>query len=262
MVELLMVGQASAEGKDTGKQMQIGVEMKPMVLFAGNVWDDGAATEQAAKFRTVKSLLLDVFQGEEIPSIDVEGLQYLMMVAASEPESDDKEPVICVRWYKLRTRKSGHAKLPRVEVDPVGPSVFDFKIGRIKEADPAVWKEAMKKASRPNENPKKWKNIDIDIMCDKVVRGHLGRQDLKTLQTWKMKGLKGRRDDDDDDDVDEDMEIGDDEKEDFDFSGEEQDEGEDGEDGIELIADGDSVDGMDVDDMEEQKGSAKKARLH
>lgn len=45
------------------------------------------------------------------------------------------------------------------------------------------------------------KNIDTDLIGDKVGRIHLGRQDLSALQTRKMKGLKRSRDVADDEDA-------------------------------------------------------------
>ena len=38
------------------------------------------------------------------------------------------------------------------------------------------------------------KNVETDIVGDKIGRIHLGRQDLSELQTRKMKGLKRGRD--------------------------------------------------------------------
>lgn len=38
------------------------------------------------------------------------------------------------------------------------------------------------------------KNVETDTVGDKIGRIHLGRQDLKELQTRKMKGLKRGRD--------------------------------------------------------------------
>lgn len=43
---------------------------------------------------------------------------------------------------------------------------------------------------------KRKKNVETDIVGDKVGRIHLGRQDLSELQTRKMKGLKRGRDKD------------------------------------------------------------------
>lgn len=260
MCELLLLPPLDGqESNEEVKRIPIGVDMKPMILFAGNVWDDSSASDQGVKFTMLKSLFLDVFQGEETKTIDVEGLQFLMMVAASDPE-EGQEPVIHLRWYKIRTKKSGQ-KLPRVEVDEIGPK-FDFRLARIKEADPTMWKEAMKKGRRPDEARKR-KNIDMDIMGDKVGRVHLGRQDLSELQTRKMKGLKRGNDeymdtaDDDDGDVDlmiegndDDMDAEDDDDQgsvefDVDF------DGDDAEDG-----------GMDLDEVEQSNTSkpAKKQR--
>ena len=265
MGELLLLGGEGQGEQPQHQQMQIGVEMKPLILFAGNVWDDTSASDLATKFRMTKSLLLDIFQGEEIKTIDVEGLQYLMMVAASEPATSQDDLVIHVRWYKIRTKKSGHPKLPRVEVDEVGPQFFDFKIGRIQEADPEMWKEAMKKGVRPNEAGKKRKNIDMDEMGDKVGRVHLGKQDLVTLQTRKMKGLKGGKEDvfNEGGVVDEDMlEEEDDDVVGFEDEGDDFDDDEEGEEGVELIDDDGSIDGgMDVDGDEEEARGSKKARI-
>lgn len=194
MVELLLllpVAEGQGQGQEQGpaaRLLQVGVEVKPMILFAGSVWADTSASEMAQTYGMVKSLLLDMFSGEEVGSIDVEGLQYLLMVAASEPENGQNRHVH-LRWYKVKTRKSGQ-KLPRVELDEVGPK-FDFKLGRTKEADAGVMKEAMKKGKRPDEDFRsKQKNVGMDTMGDKIGRVHLSRQDLGQLQTRKMKGLK------------------------------------------------------------------------
>lgn len=40
------------------------------------------------------------------------------------------------------------------------------------------------------------KNVETDVVGDKIGRIHLGRQDLSELQTRKMKGLKRGRDTD------------------------------------------------------------------
>jgi ribosome production factor 2 len=195
MVELLLLGLPhdveEEKGEEAGgkeKKLQVGVEMKPMILFAGSVWADTSASEMATTYSMVKSLLLDIFSGEEVRSMDVEGLQYLLMVAAGEPE-DGQNPNVHLRWYKVRTRKSGQ-KLPRVELDEVGPK-FDFKVGRIKEADAGVMREAMKKRKQLDGDFKaKQKNVGMDTVGDKIGRVHLSRQDLGQLQTRKMKGLK------------------------------------------------------------------------
>lgn len=201
LVELLLL---TEESHAESAPLQIGVEMKPMMVFAGSQWDDSSASEQATLFRQLKSTFLDVFQGEEIASIDVAGLQYVLMVAAGETEGTDmssnepgSKPVIHLRWYRVRTIRSNTPKVPRVELDQIGPS-FDFRIGRFKLADESVMREAMKHGRRPNEARTK-KNIETDSMGDKLGRVHLGKQNLDELQTRKMKGLKRARDEDDED---------------------------------------------------------------
>jgi ribosome production factor 2 len=197
MVELLLL--APEEQTQSSPKLTVGVEMKPLILFAGSQWDDTSSSAQAALYRSLKSIMLDLFQGEEIPSIDVAGLQYLLMIAAGESSSSSTDledpaskPVLHLRWYRIRTMRSNSPKIPRVELDPTGPS-FDFRVGRFSEADPSVIKEALKHGRRPNEARTR-KNIETDLVGDKIGRVHLGKQDLSTLQTRKMKGLKRSRD--------------------------------------------------------------------
>ncbi|EEH33698.1 ribosome biogenesis protein RPF2 [Paracoccidioides lutzii Pb01] len=191
MCEMLLLSEQVDQGKEAEKEemtkmkLDIGIEMKPMMLFAGSAWEDATSSV----YGMLKSMFLDMFKGEETDKIDVEGLQYLLMVAAEEPV-EGLAAIIHLRWYKIRTKKSGQ-KLPRVELDEIGPK-FDFRVGRVQEADEAVMKEAMKQAKAPNEEGKMKKNIGMDAIGDKIGRVHLGRQDLSGLQTRKMKGLKRR----------------------------------------------------------------------
>ena len=76
---------------------------------------------------------------------------------------------------------------------------------------------AIKRYANDITQAKPKKNIETDLVGDKMGRVHLGRQDLSQLQTRKMKGLKRSRDAIDDmNGVDEDDIIsvdGDDEEE-------------------------------------------------
>lgn len=165
--------------------MHVGVALRPMLIFAGSPWDDPTSTPHVM----LKNMFTDMFKGEEGDKIDVEGLQYALMIAAEEP-MQGLAPVIHLRWYKLRTKRSGH-KLPRVELDEIGPKL-DFKIGRVHEAPGDLMKAAMKQGKRPNEEIRPKKNIGMDSIGDKIGRVHLAKQDLGGLQTRKMKGLKRR----------------------------------------------------------------------
>ncbi|OQU93545.1 Brix domain-containing protein [Cladophialophora immunda] len=237
MVELLLL--VPSDEPQSEIKLQIGVGMKPLILFAGSQWDDTSSSAQATLYQSLRSIMLDLFQGEEVSSIDVAGLQYLLMIAAGEgssssadPNDPTNKPVLHLRWYRVRTMRSNSPKIPRVELDPIGPS-FDFRVGRFHEAEAAVMKDALKHGRRPNE-PRTKKNIETDLVGDKIGRVHLGKQDLSNLQTRKMKGLKRNRDD---------------------LEDEEELEDVDGEEDI-ISQDEDMENGgMDVDDMSEEGSS-------
>ncbi|PYH94790.1 valyl-tRNA synthetase mitochondrial precursor [Aspergillus ellipticus CBS 707.79] len=184
MCELMLLPHPEGQ-QDSNLHMHIGVGVRPMLLFSGSAWEDSTSTAHVM----MKSMFVDMFKGEASDKIDVEGLQCVLMISAEEP-TEGLAPVIHLRWYKLRTKRSGH-KLPRVELDEIGPK-FDFKVGRLQEAPTDLMKEAMKQGKRPNEDFKMKKNIGLDAIGDKIGRVHLGKQDLTGLQTRKMKGLKRR----------------------------------------------------------------------
>ena len=192
MAELLLI--TPPEDLNADARMNIGIGMKPMMIFAGSQWEDTSASDQARTYQTLRTLFLDLFQGQEIPSVDVAGLQHVLMIAAGESanstnmEDPANKPVVHLRWYTVKTTRSTSAKIPRVELEPAGPTL-DFRVGRFREADPSIMREAMKHGRRPNEARTK-KNVEMDLVGDKIGRVHLGKQDLSQLQTRKMKGLK------------------------------------------------------------------------
>lgn len=169
--------------------------LKPLLCFSGTVWDNPTTTE----YTLAKSIFTDFFKGEPSDKIDVEGLQYMICISAEDEVEGEPKPVIHLRSYLIKTKRSGQ-RLPRVEVEEMGPRM-DFRVGRMKEPEEAMLKEAMKRAKTTEEKPKK--NISTDIIGDKVGRIHLGKQNLKDLQTRKMKGLKRSRDEPDEEQGDE-----------------------------------------------------------
>ncbi|KFY14085.1 hypothetical protein V492_02865 [Pseudogymnoascus sp. VKM F-4246] len=169
------------------KNKKCAVGLKPMLLFSGTPFESPIPNE----YTMAKSFFTDFFKGEPAEKVDVEGLQYVVSIAARDTvDGEEAKPKIHLRVYLIKTKKSGQ-KLPRVEVEEMGPRM-DFRVGRMKEAEEAMLKEAMRKARTTLERPKK--NISTDIVGDKVGRIHLGKQDLGELQTRKMKGLKRTRD--------------------------------------------------------------------
>ncbi|KAH6682167.1 Brix domain-containing protein [Plectosphaerella plurivora] len=162
---------------------------RPLLSFNGTAFDAPVADE----YTLARSVLTDFFRGDSTPdAVDVEGLQHLISFTVGEASAETEKPPIHMRVYSIRTRRSGNARLPRVEVDEVGPRL-DLRVGRVQHPDEAMEKEALRRPRLPNEERVK-KNIVTDAIGDKIGRIHLGRQDLGKLQTRKMKGLKRSRD--------------------------------------------------------------------
>ena len=180
-----------------GGKASVGV--KPLLNFSGTPFESPIRNE----YTLAKSMFLEFFRGAESKEVDVEGLQLLINFSAGEEKlGETGRKVIYMRVYRLVTKRSGQ-KVPRVEIEEIGPRC-DFRIGRIREADDGAWKEAMRKGRGTEAKVKK--NVETDIVGDKMGKIHLGRQDLGELQTRKMKGLKrGREVDKVDGEVDEDI---------------------------------------------------------
>lgn len=75
----------------------------------------------------------------------------------------------------------------------MGPSI-DWSIRRVQEADGEMMRQASKRpkiAKKDVESGlgKKKKNIETDIMGDRVGRIHLGKQDLGKVQGRKVRAL-------------------------------------------------------------------------
>ncbi|KAH3663801.1 hypothetical protein OGAPHI_005204 [Ogataea philodendri] len=188
MVELLVLNNFKLFQDFKKVTFQVG--LKPMFVFNGPIFDSHPL------FKQIKSLFLDFFRGEVTKLQDVSGLQHVISVSAIEEDDHDessmsKLPLVHFRVYKLKTYKSTEPKLPRVELEEIGPRL-DFKIGRHTYADPEMEKEAFMVPKQLQTKQKK--NVDLDSMGDKIAKVHVGTQDLSKLQTRKMKGLKSKYD--------------------------------------------------------------------
>lgn len=83
-------------------------------------------------------------------------------------------------------KKSG-SKIPRIELSEIGPRM-DMTVRRTKFASDDLFKHATK---QPKElKIKKKKNISQDNLGSTLGRIHLGAQNINSIQTRKMKGLK------------------------------------------------------------------------
>ncbi|KAK3828265.1 MAG: Brix domain-containing protein [Benniella sp.] len=158
------------------------IGMKPCFLFNGDMWD------QNPHYVMFKSMLLDFYHGETVEKVALAGLEYVISVTAGPLTPEGKPGKVYLRTYTIVLKRSG-VKLPRIELVEMGPSM-DMAFGRIMEAKPDEWKQALKV---PKElKPKKKKNISKDEMGDTMGRIHLGKQDFDKIQTRKMKGLRKR----------------------------------------------------------------------
>jgi len=170
---------------------------KPLMHFSSELF------ESHPRFIQLKSMLLDFFNAEVIQSISLAGLEHVISIslAPTPPTLTTAEvdsslqtlPLVHIRCYTLKLLASG-SRVPRVELVPMGPS-FDLSMRRNKDADPAVWKEAMRRPKLKKQEVekglgKKRKNIEVDAMGDLRGRVHIAKQDIGKLQTRKMKGLK------------------------------------------------------------------------
>lgn len=177
---------------------------KPMLHFASELFDTHP------RYMQLKSLLMDLFNGEVIDSICLPGLEHVISVTvapsdASQTSSalpDDTRhedpknlPNVHLRTYTVKLTPSG-VRIPRVQLTEMGPFV-DFSLRRHQEADQDMLKAATKKPKLKKQDiekglGKKKKNLEVDQMGDLRGRIHVAKQDLGKLQTRKMKGLKGQ----------------------------------------------------------------------
>jgi len=152
------------------------------------------------RYTQLKTMLMDVFNGQVIDSVCLSGLEHVISVTVapntqdSIPDSSTFLPAIHVRTYTFNMLPSG-VKTPRVELTPMGPH-FDLALRRNREADDDMMKAALKKpriAKKDVESGlgKKRKNLEVDEMGDLRGRVHVGRQSLDKLQRKKVKALRG-----------------------------------------------------------------------
>lgn len=176
---------------------------KPMMHFASELFDTHP------RYMQLKSLLMDLFNGQVVESVCLPGLEHVIsvtvapsphqtaMVMLGGSQQDDPRylPKVHVRTYTIKLTSSG-TRVPRVELTEMGP-FLDLSLRRWQEADPEMCKVAMKRPKIKKQDVEKGlgkrkKNVEVDEMGDLRGRVHIARQDLGKLQTRKMKGLKSR----------------------------------------------------------------------
>ncbi|KZT53890.1 Brix-domain-containing protein [Calocera cornea HHB12733] len=171
---------------------------RPLMTFDSPLFDTHP------RFQQVKSLLLDLFNGEQIDGITLAGLEHVVQVSLGPlPASFTNEstegkdlPPVHVRCYAMRFLASGQ-RTPRVELEPIGPAL-DLSLRRHQPPDEDLWRAATRKRKLEKRDVesglgRKRKNVAVDEGGDMVGRVHVGRQDLGKLQGRKVRALKEER---------------------------------------------------------------------
>lgn len=174
VLDMIEFGVKQYKGLGEFKNEKIGVMSKPCLIFNGDKW------KMSDELRRIKNLFVDIFNGEEIESIRLQGIEH----ALSFTVVDDL--TIMMRSYKIVLKKSG-VRTPRIELEEIGPSV-DFSIRRTKIASKDLWKLANRKPAELKVTKKK--NVSRDGLGNVNARVHIDKQVITKLQTRKMKGLR------------------------------------------------------------------------
>jgi len=149
---------------------------KPCFVFQGQEF------EQNEDFKRIGNLLLDFFRGIRVESINLAGLDHVIVCSSVK----DK---IYFRRYGILLKKSG-TRIPRVELSEIGPSL-DFTIRRTRFASPDLLKEASWIPKVVKD--KKVKNKSRDSLGRTMIKIHMGTQNLNSMDVKRPKALRGKR---------------------------------------------------------------------
>jgi ribosome production factor 2 len=154
----------------SGAKKRIG--SKPVMVFTGDQW------ESDGTFKKVGNLLLDLFRADKCDKISLRGLDHVISCSIADG-------TIFIRGYGMEFLKSG-TKIPDVELVPMGP-FMDLSLRRTQLPSDDLWKAATRK---PRTLAKKVKNIERDIMGDKVGRIHMRKQNLDKMGGKRVTALR------------------------------------------------------------------------
>lgn len=167
------------------------VSMKGMErVISVTIGGESAVESSEAKSGIESAVAAAGAKGKEVANLMGMGIN---RGAGTEYDEDKKLPVVHFRTYTLSFLRSG-LPTPIAALAPHGPHLtFSMRRSQLPSTD--MWKAALKKTvKKVSSGPKKNKNIDIDLMGDKVGRIYVDNQDMGTLQARKFKGLKRNRD--------------------------------------------------------------------
>ncbi|XP_071869095.1 ribosome production factor 2-like protein Non3 isoform X1 [Bombus fervidus] len=173
LLDMVEFGIENYKGLKSFKVPKISEGIKPLLVFNGDLFENNY------ELNRIKNLFVDMFQREPVEKIRLQGLEHVLSFTAI----DNK---ILVRSYRILLKKSD-CRIPRIELEEIGPRA-DLICRRTKLASEDLFKQACKK---PKElKVKKKKNISVDKLGITFGRVHVGAQNINSIQTRKMKGLK------------------------------------------------------------------------
>ncbi|XP_068981897.1 ribosome production factor 2 homolog [Bombus flavifrons] len=173
LLDMVEFGIENYKGLKSFKVPKISEGIKPLLVFNGELFENNY------ELNRIKNLFVDMFQREPVEKIRLQGLEHVLSFTAI----DNK---ILVRSYRILLKKSD-CRIPRIELEEIGPRA-DLICRRTKLASEDLFKQACKK---PKElKVKKKKNISVDKLGTTFGRVHVGAQNINSIQTRKMKGLK------------------------------------------------------------------------
>ncbi|XP_076638678.1 ribosome production factor 2-like protein Non3 [Colletes latitarsis] len=173
LLDMIEFGIENYRGLKNFKVPQISEGIKPLLVFNGELFENNYELVR------IKNLFVDMFQREVVENIRLQGLEHVLSFTAVENK-------ILLRSYRILLKKS-NCRTPRIELEEIGPRA-DLLCRRTKLASEDLFKRACKK---PKElKVKKKKNISKDNLGTTFGRIHIGAQNINSIQTRKMKGLK------------------------------------------------------------------------
>ena len=179
LLDMVELGVLNYQSMDSFKSMKSQVGQKPMFLFQSDLW------QYSERHVLLKNLLLDFFRGEEVSTINLTGLSYVISVTAIGDETQEK-PVVLFRVYSTVLKRVGGV-IPRVDLELMGPSV-DFEIRRVHENTTELKKLSL---IQPKVTaPAKVKNVTSNVFGEKIGRLHMTKQEVDKMQVRKIKALK------------------------------------------------------------------------
>lgn len=101
----------------------------PCISFVGEEWDN------SGDHKLLRQMLLDVFAARDVSGVSLQGLDHVLLVAASGAS-------IFFRGYSM-TFMRADGRIPRVELTAMGPHM-DLAIRRVQHASASLEKEAMR----------------------------------------------------------------------------------------------------------------------